>query len=139
MTLILDTGPLVAVADRNDRLQGPVEEMLRTEPGELVVPVTVAAEADYLLGRRGGRVARLAFLDDLARGRFILASLSESDVATIVELERRYVDLDAGLTDLSIVVIAARFKTLRIATVDRHFRTLRPLDGHGAFDLVLAA
>lgn len=138
MTLILDTGPLVAVADRNDRLQGAVERLLRAESGELVVPVTVAAEVDYLLGRRGGRPARLAFLEDVARGRFVLAGLAGSDVATILELERRYVDLDAGLTDLSIVVIAARFQTVRVATFDRHFRALRPLEGHGVFDLVPA-
>ena len=138
MTLILDTGPLVAVADRNDRMQGAVERLLRTESGELVVPATVAAEVDYLLGRRGGRPARLAFLEDVARGRFVLAGLDVSDVATILELERRYVDLDAGLTDLSIVVIAARFQTVRVATFDRHFRALRPLEGHSTFDVVPA-
>ena len=139
MTLILDTGPLVAVADRNDRLQGVVERLLRAESGELVVPTTVAAEVDYLLGRRGGRTARLAFLEDVARGRFVLAGLAGSDVATILELERRYVDLDAGLTDLSIVVIAARFQTVRIATFDQHFRALRPLEGRAAFDLLPTA
>ena len=138
MTLILDTGPLVAVADRNDRLQSAVEGMLRAEPGDLVVPLTVAAEVDYLLGRRGGRAARLAFLEDIARGRFLLVGLSASEVSTIVELEQRYADLDPGLTDLSIVLIAARFGTVRIATFDRHFRALRPLDGLGAFDLVPA-
>ena len=139
MTLILDTGPLVAVADRNDRLQGAVERLLRAESGELVVPATVAAEVDYLLGRRGGRPARLAFLEDVARGRFTLAGLAGSDVATILELERRYVDLDAGLTDLSIVVIAARFQTVRVATFDRHFRALRPLEGPDAFDVLPTA
>jgi predicted nucleic acid-binding protein len=42
------------------------------------------------------------------------------------------------LADLSIVVLAHRFRTTRIATFDeRHFRALRPLDG-GSFTLLPA-
>ena len=136
MTLVLDTGPLVALADRRDRMQPDVERLLRAEAGDLVVPLPVATETDYLLGRRGGRKARLAFLDDLATYRFVLAGLSAADVAVIKDLEQRYADLDAGLPDLSIVVIAARHRTVRIATFDRHFRVLRPLDGSPAFDVL---
>ena len=114
-------------------MQPVVERLLRSEPGDLVVPTTVAAEADHLLGRRGGRHARLALIDDLARGRFLLADLSRTDLAVIRDLGARYEDLDAGLTDLSVVVMAARFATDRIATFDAHFRVLRPIDGHGHF------
>ena len=128
MTLVLDTGPLVALADRRDRMQAPVEQLLRAEEGDLIVPLPVATETDYLLGRRGGRSARLAFPDDLASGRYLVAGLSSAEMATIAELEERYADLDAGLADLSIVVIAARFGTVRVATFDGHFRALLPLD-----------
>lgn len=133
MTLILDAGPLVALADRQDRMQPEVERILRDEPGDLIVSLPVATEVDYLLGRRGGRVARLRFLDDLATGRFVPAGLSVDDLQTISDLERRYADLDAGLADLSIVVVAARHRTDRIMTFDQHFRALRPLDGSAAF------
>jgi predicted nucleic acid-binding protein len=124
---------LAALADRRDRMQAPVEQLLRSEEGDLIVPLPVATETDYLLGRRGGRTARLAFLDDLASGRYLVAGLSSTDVATIKELEERYADLDAGLADLSIVVIAARFGTVRVATFDGHFRALLPLDASPAF------
>lgn len=138
MTLVLDTAPLVAVADRRDRLHDRVEAVLRGEPGELVVPAPVTAEVDYLLGRRLGRVARMAFLDDLAAGRFTVACLDADDHGTILGLERRYEQSDVGLTDLSIVVVAARLRTRRLLTFDeQHFRTLRPLDG-GTFTLLPA-
>jgi hypothetical protein len=133
VTLILDSGPLVALGDRRDRMQADVERLVRAEAGDLVVPVPIATETDYLLGRRGGRRARLAFLDDVAAGRFLLADLSAADMVTIRDLEARYVALDAGLADLSIVVIAARRRTTRIATFDHAFRVLRPLDGGEAF------
>lgn len=107
-----------------------VEQVLRDEPGELVIPAPTTAEIDYLLGRRVGRAARLAFFDDLAHRRFTVAALSADDHGMVATLERRYQHLDAGLADLSAVVIAERYGTQRILTFDeRHFRALRPLTG----------
>jgi len=138
LTLVLDTGPLVAVADRRDSMQPLIEALLREEAGELVVPAPITAEVDYLLGRRLGRVARLAFLDDLAAGRFTVACLDADDHGVVADLERHYEDLDVGLADLSVVVVAQRFGTRRLLTFDeRHFRALRPLD-RGRFSLLPA-
>lgn len=137
MTLIVDSGPLVALADRNDPARSAVARLLDTEPGSLVVPLPVATEVDHILGRRGGRSARLAFLEDVAAGRFLVECLTESEWPTLLALEQRYADLDAGLADLSIVVLADRFGSHRIATFDqRDFRVLRPLSGAPAFDLL---
>ena len=130
MTLVLDAAPLVAVADRRDHLSSSVAALLREEPGELVIPAPVTAEVDYVLGRRLGRSARLAFLDDLAAGRFRVAGLEPEDHKVVADLERHYDDLDVGLADLSVLVVARRFRTRRILTFDqRHFRPLRSLGG----------
>lgn len=133
---MIDAAPLVAVADRRDRLQSTVESLLRDEPGELVIPALVTAEVDYLLGQRLGRRSRLAFLDDLAAGRFTVAHMDADDHRVAADLERRYEDLDVGLADLSVVVAARQHGTRRLLTFDeRHFRSLRPLDG-GHFTLL---
>jgi predicted nucleic acid-binding protein len=138
VTLIVDAAPLVALADRRDPLQSRVARVLRAEVGALVIPAPTTAEVDYLLGRRLGRASRLAFLDDLAAGRFVVAGLDPGEYAVVTELERRYADLDAGLADLAAVVLAERYGTRRILTFDeRHFRTLRPLSG-GHFTLLPA-
>jgi hypothetical protein len=98
----------------------------------------VSAEVDYLLAARLGEASRQAFLDDLAAGRFVVECLREEEYATVADLERRYVDLAPGLADLSIVVLACRLRTRRIATFDeRHFRAIRALDG-GSFVLLPA-
>jgi predicted nucleic acid-binding protein len=136
VTLLLDTGPLVAAADSRDRMQVAVETLLRTEPGPLVIPAPVSAEIDYLLARRLGERAREAFLDDLAAGRFVVECLRDDEYPVVADLERAYSDLAPGLADLSLVVLARRLQTRRIATFDaRQFRVLRPLDG-GAFALL---
>jgi uncharacterized protein len=138
VTLILDTGPLVALADAADPQQGIVEEILTSEHGALVIPAPVTAEIDHLLGRRLGRRARLAFLDDLAADRFLVECLGSDDHEVVARIERRYEDLDLGLADLSIVLLARRFRTRRLLTFDeRDFRAVRPLQG-GAFTLLPA-
>ena len=130
MTLVLDAAPLVALADRADPLQGAVEAALRDEPGDLVIPAPVCAEVDYLLGTRVGRAARVAFLDDLAAGRFTVPCLERDDYSVVAGLARKYADLDVGLADLAVVVLAGRLNTRRVLTFDeRHFRALRSLEG----------
>ena len=134
--MIVDSAPLVAVADRRDPMRPRIEALLNEEPGDLVIPAPITAEVDYLLGQRLGRSARLAFLDDIAAGRFTIAALDATDHGTVLDLERRYEDLDAGLADLSAVVMAERYGTSRVLTFDeRHFRALRPLRG-GHFTLL---
>ncbi len=138
MTLIVDAGPLVALGDRRDPMQAVVERLLRDEPGSLVVPAPITAEVDFLLGKGGGAAPRERFYGDLAEGRLIAACLEPQDDRVIAALAQRYADLDPGLADLSVVVLAHRFGTTRVATFDEHhFRVMRPLQG-GSFTLLPA-
>lgn len=83
-----------------------VGHLLSVEPGELIIPAPVTAEVDCPFGRRLGRSARLAFLDEQGAGRFTVADLEPDDYGVVVDLERRYDDLDAGLANMGVVVIA---------------------------------
>ena len=136
MTLILDAAPLVALADEDEPRRGAILDALRDEPGSLVIPAPTTAEVDYLLGQRFGSAARRAFLADLAAGRFTVGCLERDDCATVGDLEARYADLDLGLADCSLIVLAQRHQTTRILSFDeRHLRTVVPLDG-GTFTLL---
>lgn len=130
MTLLIDAGPLVAIADPDEPQRAKILEVLAREPGPLVIPAPTTAEIDYLLGQRFGRAARRAFLADLAAARFMVTGVDPEDYTTVLELETRYEDLDLGLADCALVVLADRFGTGRILTFDeRHFRTVTQLDG----------
>lgn len=112
------------------------QHVLREAGRLLVVPAPVTAEIDYLLGARLGRSARLAFLDDVAAGTYLVEGLTRDEYGRVAMLERRYEGLNLGLADLSLVVLAERFRTRDLATFDeRHFRAITPLQG-GAFRLL---
>ena len=114
MTLIVDTGPILMQLQPGSDGARAAARVLAAERSSPVMPQPVAAELDYMLSSRGGPGANRQLLRDLAAGRFNVACLHEADFATIVALSERYRDLNVGLTDLSVVVLAARFRTTRV-------------------------
>jgi hypothetical protein len=86
----------------------------------------VLAELDYLLGKLVGVSATLRLLEEVARGAYLLPPFAAADVARAREVIARHAALAIGLADASLVVLAERFATRDILTLDeRHFRSLR--------------
>ena len=138
MTLIVDAGVLFAQADAKDPEHDLVTALLKQERGPLISSQVAVAEADYLILDRLGVDVELAFLDDLAAGTFVVDCLSPEELRSARDLARQYRDLELGLADASLAVLAARHRTDRIASFDeRAFRTITPLRG-GAFTILPA-
>jgi predicted nucleic acid-binding protein len=137
-TLIVDASALYAQADADEPEHEAVSGVLRSERGELVTSQLVVAEADYLILRRLGVDAELRFLEDLAGGTYLADTLSPAELAIARDVAARYRDLELGLADASLVVLANRWQTRRILTLDeRAFRAVSPLQG-GSFTLLPA-
>lgn len=78
------------------------------------------------MSTRVGRDAEVALLGEVGRGTYQLEPFSEADVAEVVGVIERYADFGLGLADASNVVLAQRYDTLDVLTLDeRHFRVLR--------------
>jgi uncharacterized protein len=136
--LIVDAGALYAQADADEPEHKAVSEVLRAERGELITSQVVVAEADYLILRRLGVDVELRFLQDLAEGTYIADTLALAELAIARDIAARYRDLELGLADASLVVLANRWQTRRILTLDeRAFRTVQPLQG-GSFTVLPA-
>jgi predicted nucleic acid-binding protein len=126
--IILDTSGLLAAYTAGEQRQGQVLELLKGDPGPLVLSPFVLAELDYLVSSRAGVDHELNVLSDVAQGVYNLADFSRNDVAEAAAVVGRYADLRIGITDASIVVLAARYGTTRLLTFDeRHFRAIKPL------------
>ena len=126
--IICDTSALVAVYGRVQPVQGKAERVLRDDPGPLVLSPFVLAELDYIVSRDSGVGGELKVLADVAGGVYSLAEFGRADVAQAAGVVEQYSDLRIGLADASIVVLAARYGTTRVLTLDeRHFRAMRPL------------
>jgi predicted nucleic acid-binding protein len=122
---------LFAVTDAGDEDHAAVRQTLERWPGELVVPAFCAAEADHLILSRLGVEAQLALLDDLAR-LYTVPTLDPAGLRKARHVCAQYRDRELGLADASVVVLAQRFKTRTLATLDeRRFRPIASLQGGG--------
>lgn len=129
--LIVDAGPLVAVAATGDRNHERCVELLAHAPGPLIVPALVITEVAYFLADRIGVAAELAFAASLEAGELRAEPVEPADWGRIRELVDRYSDLELGIVDASVVAACERLGATELATLDhRHFSVVRP--GHRA-------
>jgi predicted nucleic acid-binding protein len=106
-----------------------VEAIRRARPPLILSPF-VLAEVDYLLASRIGVDEEFAFLAEVAGGAYQLEPFGSADVAAAHAVVERYRDLELGLADASLVVLAERLGTTDVLTLDRrHFSALRMRKG----------
>ena len=134
--MIVDTSALLAFFDADEPAHVRVSAAILATTEPLVVSPFVVAETDYLIAGRRGVVTELAVLRELAGGAWELPEFGAADLARAADVVDRYAGQAIGVADASIVVLAARYRTRTVATLDRrHFDVLRPLAG-GRFTIV---
>ena len=127
MALVLDTGPLVAALDRDDRDHVRCTGLLDGADEELLIPSLVLVEVDYWVCRLGGVEAWATFVEDIATGAYRIESLTEQDLVRAADLEQQYADLGLGVVDASVIATCERLGETKVATLDRrHFSVVRP-------------
>ena len=124
MTVIVDTGALIALYDRSDRYHSSVIDAFRAFDRH-VVPALVLSEADYLLRKYLGRASALALLDGVIGGYYSVEGPTASDFRRARELDVQYADLNLGLTDCTVIAAAERLGVPDVLTVDQ--RDFRPI------------
>jgi hypothetical protein len=126
VTLVLDTGPIVAALNAQDPDHERCAALL-AQTDDLLIPSPVLVEVDYWLVKLGGPQVWKDFVADITRGAYAIAHPTELDLVRAAELESKYHDLGLGLVDASIVALCERLKETKVATLDRrHFSIVRP-------------
>lgn len=124
--ILLDTSGLLSAIDGSQRHHAAARRALEAAPPPWLLSPFVLAELDDLLATRVGVPAERALLAEVGRGVYRLEAFDADDVAAAERLIRRYVALEIGLADASLVVLAARYGVRDLLTLDeRHFRALR--------------
>ena len=131
-SILVDTGPLVALFHARDRHHEAAKAILQSNPAALVSTWPVSTEACHFLGQAGKR-ALLAFI---RRGGLRLEGLTVDDVPQIDELLVRYEKMD--FADATLVLAAEKTGIAEIFTIDRRdFEAYRTRSGR-RFRLLLA-
>lgn len=125
--ILVDTGPLYAMADQDDDWHTRIVTFLTRSRDELIVPVAVLPEAAYLLTAHLGPNAEQKLVESVMNGEMTLEPLTFQDLPRILELLSRYAAAQIDFVDAAVVATAERLKISRILTTDRRdFSLIRP-------------
>lgn len=137
--VVVDSGPLIALFDRDDAWHGPVVSFLRKHPGlRLIATWAVLNETSALLGSRVGKQAELDFLAWVERGGVAVAAQDAGAIHGIRALVEKYRDLPFDFADASVAVLAAETGIAQVLTLDRDFDIYRDARGKRLKNLLAA-
>ncbi|WP_067470592.1 PIN domain-containing protein [Nocardia amamiensis] len=133
MIIVADTSALFAAFDADQVEHQQAVVVMENEP--LVISPLVLTELDHLVYRDLGFPAAMQVTDALmARmmdGRYSLAELKHVDLVAAQEIRAKYEGLHLDLADAVGVVLADRYRTDTIFTLDQPgYRAIAPLT-HG--------
>jgi len=127
---LTDTGPLVALVNRNDPNHFICVAAARQLPaGPLVTTWPSFTEAMYLLHRAGGYPAQEVLWLLRAGGKLELRDVTEDEMQRMSEMMFKYKDLPMDLADASLIAAAEQIGTRTIFTIDKDFHIYRFADG----------
>lgn len=130
MIVVADTSAMFAAFDRAQPEHRRAIEVMETDT--LAISPLVLTEIDHLMHRDLGFQAAMqvsaALNDRLSDGQYKLAELKPADLRAAYEIRAKYDGLRLDLADAIGVVLADRYRTNRIFTLDeRDFRAITPL------------
>jgi uncharacterized protein len=124
--ILLDTSGLLAALIRSECDHLGAKAVLEGEHRPLVLSPFVLAELDYFVTRYLGPPGEARLLDEVVRDVYSLADFGVDEVREAAAVIDAHPELEIGLADASLVVLAGRYDTDRVLTLDeRHFRALR--------------
>jgi len=122
-TIIVDSGPLIALFDADDHYYRRALEFIRQNRAKLVSTMAVVTEAMYVLEE--SLSARKNLLAWIHNGGLTLIEPEGHDWERISQLIEKYADLPMDFADAVVVALSERLATHHVATVDRHFTIYR--------------
>lgn len=125
-SILVDAGPLIALADRSDKHHRRVAAYLRRFDGRLLTTWPVLAETCHFLPEGG----QIDFLRWASSGGLSVVELHESALAVLADWKEKYRDLPMDLADASLLWVAQQTGVLEILTIDvRDFSVYRLPNG----------
>jgi predicted nucleic acid-binding protein len=126
MTVVIDADFVLALARRRHPRHSEALALVADLDEDLVTSPLALADIDRTVGEAVGDDARRAVQRDFERGAYAVRWWADALKETL-GIARRHPAV--GLTTASLVALAGRVNTRRIATFDEQFRTLTTPDG----------
>ena len=140
VVVVVDSGPLLALFDRDDAYHARVKDVLRKNVG-IVLCTTwpVLTETAALLASRVGKDTEIEFLEWVVAGGVTVQQLGYPELGAMVALIRKYRDLPFDFADASVAELAASMGINQILSVDSDFDVYRTAGGKPLRNVLLTS
>jgi predicted nucleic acid-binding protein len=129
---LADTGFLVALFRRRDRLRAAARSYLQAHSHPLATVAPVIVETSFFLDARG----KADLLEWVLRGGLTVAEVPHDAYRELKALVLKYADRDIDFADAALIWLAGVSGCPRILTVDERDFGIYRLKGNKRFDIV---
>ena len=124
-TLLIDSGPLIALFDRSDKYHIKTKEFLKNFKGKLLTSWAVITEVSHILDFNLN--VQIDFLKWVEIGGVKLYNIEQNDLEDIITLMQNYTNVPMDLADATLMYIAHKENIKKIASIDSDFDIYRTL------------
>ena len=122
-TILIDTGPLAALFDKDDKHHKAIVEFVKGKRFRFVTTTAVLTEATHLLDFSVD--AQINFLQWILNNGVVIEEVSILDISRIIELTKKYSDRPMDFADATLVIAAERTGIKKIISIDSDFDIYR--------------
>ncbi len=130
--ILIDSGPLIALFDRNDKYHPASVQFIKTNHYELITTMASITETLHMLDFN--RHAQIDFLSWIESGAVSVETITPNDFTRIKALILKYSDLPMDFADACLVFLGEKLNIDHVATIDRDFDVYR-LNGKQTFTI----
>lgn len=122
-TVLIDTGPLIALFDKDDKYHLSVIEFIKDGNYNFVSTIAVLTEVMYMLDFN--IEVQINFLEWVMKKGLIIHDINQNSIKRITELVNKYSDRPMDFADATLVTAAEERGINRIISIDSDFDIYR--------------
>ena len=121
--ILIDTGPLIALFDRDDNYHDRIKKFIKEEKYKFITTLSVITEVEHMLDFNVN--VQIDFLEWIMKEGVLLQEIQQKDISRIIELTKKYRDMPMDFADATLVIAAERTGIKKIISIDSDFDIYR--------------
>ncbi len=131
---IIDSGPIIALFDKNDKYHAKVLEFFKGFQGELITTWSVITEVSHMLDFN--LKVQIDFLKWVELGALQIYSIEQDELSHIIKMMSKYTNVPMDLADSTLMYIAQKENIQNIVSIDSDFDIYRTLKKQSLYNLL---
>jgi len=122
---IIDSGPIIALFDKDDRYHQKTLEFMHSFDGKLISTWAVITEVTHMLSFN--LTVQLNFLKWVELEAITIYQIEQSELTAMIKMMRKYSDIPMDLADSTLMYVAQKENIKNIISIDSDFDIYRTI------------